>query len=112
LARVDSWLGIHYFAGFYGRSNDVFGAVPSLHVCYPLLIVLYAWPMTRALGRTLALAFFAAMCFAAVYLDHHWIVDVLLGIVYTLAVELCMRGWTRASHRNAESALVRATSDS
>jgi hypothetical protein len=27
LARVDAWLGVGYFAGFYGRSSDVFGAV-------------------------------------------------------------------------------------
>ena len=30
LARVDAWLGVPYFAGVYGRSSDVFGAVPSL----------------------------------------------------------------------------------
>ncbi|HKU37650.1 MAG TPA: phosphatase PAP2 family protein [Polyangiales bacterium] len=91
LARVDAWLGVGYFAAFYGRSNDVFGAVPSLHVGYPLLIVRYAWPLTRALARSAALAFFAAMCFAAVYLDHHWIIDVLLGIVYTLVVDFAVR---------------------
>lgn len=112
LARVDRWLGVPYFAGFYGRSNDVFGAVPSLHVGYPLLIVLYAWPMTGALGRTLALAFFFAMCFAAIYLDHHWIVDVLLGILYTLVVELGVRAWARSSNHDADGALVRAASDS
>ena len=25
LARVDDWLGVHYFAGMYGRSSDVLG---------------------------------------------------------------------------------------
>src|SRR6185436_20727216 len=32
LLRVDALMGMNYFAGFYGRSSDVFGAVPSLHV--------------------------------------------------------------------------------
>ena len=29
LLRVDDMMGIAYFTGFYGRSSDVFGAVPS-----------------------------------------------------------------------------------
>jgi phosphatidylglycerophosphatase A len=86
LARVDGWLGFGYFHGFYGRSSDVFGAVPSLHVAYPLLILLFGWPIFRVAGRTLAVLFFATMCFAAVYLDHHWVIDVLMGISYTLFV--------------------------
>ena len=87
LARVDAILGVPYFASFYGRSASVFGAVPSLHVAYPLLVLLFGWPRFRVLGRVLASLFFATMCFAAVYLDHHWIIDVLLGISYTLIVD-------------------------
>jgi phosphatidylglycerophosphatase A len=87
LARVDAWLGVPYFASFYGRSSSVFGAVPSLHVAYPLLLLVYGWPVFRAPGRAIAAAYFSAMCFAAVYLDHHWIIDVLLGISYTLIVD-------------------------
>jgi membrane-associated phospholipid phosphatase len=79
LARVDAWLGVGYFHGLYGRSSDVFGSVPSLHVAYPALILLEGWRWQRWAGRAAALAFAAWMAFAAVYLDHHWIVDVLLG---------------------------------
>lgn len=105
LARVDAMLGFAYFGAFYGRSNDVFGAVPSLHVAYPLLIVLEGW---RAFGslerlswlrwplRVGALAFFVSMCAAAVYLDHHWIVDVIVGIVYAVVVFVLFRWiWAR-----------------
>jgi membrane-associated phospholipid phosphatase len=86
LARVDALLGIHYFRDFYGRSSDVFGAVPSLHVSYPFLIVLFGLPVLGWPGRLLAVLFLVSMCVAAVVLDHHWIVDVLLGLAYTLAV--------------------------
>jgi hypothetical protein len=82
LTRVDALLGVHYFAGMYGRSSDVFGAVPSLHVAYPLLVVLVGWPYLRAVGRTLAVAFWVSMCVAAVYLDHHWIIDAVVGVAY------------------------------
>lgn len=86
LARVDALLGVGYFRGFYGRSHDVFGAVPSLHVSYPLLFVMVGWRYFNAPMRAAAVTFFVTMCFAAVYLDHHWIVDVLAGLTYTLAV--------------------------
>jgi len=86
LARVDAWVGVPYFAGFYGRSSDVFGAVPSLHVSYPLLMVIIGWPKHRALGRFLLVLFYLSMCFAAVYLDHHWVIDIVLGSGYALAV--------------------------
>jgi phosphatidylglycerophosphatase A len=86
LARVDARMGFAYFHSFYGRSSDVFGAVPSLHVAYPLLVLVFGWPHFRVVGRTLASLFFATMCFAAVYLDHHWVIDVVMGIAYTLIV--------------------------
>jgi phosphatidylglycerophosphate synthase len=85
LARVDAFLGAPVFHAFYARSSEVFGAVPSLHVTYPLLVLLSGWPLLRGLGRALAAAYFAAMCFAAVYLDHHWMLDVVLGVAYALA---------------------------
>ncbi len=86
LARVDAFLGMHYFRDFYGRASDVYGAVPSLHVAYPLLIMLFGWPVLRLPGRVLAVVFLLLMCTAAVYLDHHWIVDVVAGLGITLAV--------------------------
>jgi len=91
LARVDAWLGIPYFAGVYGRSSDVFGAVPSLHVAYPLLMLIDGFRRHRWLGRVLLIWFYLSMCFAAVYLDHHWIFDVVLGSLYTVVIAALMR---------------------
>jgi membrane-associated phospholipid phosphatase len=91
LLRVDAMLGMHYFQSFYGRASDVFGAVPSLHVAYPLLMILEGWPRHRALGRTLLLAFYACMAFAAVYLDHHWIIDAVVGSTYAIVAFLVLR---------------------
>jgi hypothetical protein len=85
LARVDAWLGVSFFGGLYGRSSDVFGSVPSLHVAYPLLILLEGWRWVRPTARAGAVLFAIWMSVAAVYLDHHWIVDVVLGWIYCLA---------------------------
>jgi hypothetical protein len=95
LLRVDALMGMNYFAGFYGRSSDVFGAVPSLHVAYPLLLLTEGWRLHRALGRTLLVAFYVWMCCAAVYLDHHWVIDVVLGSGYALATALGIRQFAR-----------------
>jgi hypothetical protein len=95
LARVDALLGFHYFGGFYGRSSDVFGAVPSLHVGYPSMCLLFGWPVFRWIGRTFAILFLASMCFAAVYLDHHWIVDVIIGLSYTLLIFVGVRALSK-----------------
>jgi len=102
LARVDAWLGVRYFGGFYGRSNDIFGAVPSLHVAYPLLIAIEGyrpfalrgglawlkWPL-----RIGSATFFIWMACAAVYLDHHWILDVICGCAYALVVYALFRSF-------------------
>lgn len=86
LARVDALMGIDYFRGMYGRASDVFGAVPSLHVSYPLLMALAGVRLHGALGKALLVGFFSMMCFSAVYLDHHWVIDVVAGTVYALSV--------------------------
>jgi membrane-associated phospholipid phosphatase len=92
LARVDHWLGVGYFHGFYARSNDVFGCVPSLHVAYPMLIALAAFRWAKLPGRILSVAWAVLMCFAAVYLDHHWVIDVVLGLGYGVAAWAIV-GW-------------------
>ncbi len=97
LARVDDLLGVAYFAGMYGRSSDVFGAVPSLHVAYPLLIVLVGWRFLGRVGRVISVGFWASMCFAAVYLDHHWVIDVVLGLAYCVIVHAAVALWFRTA---------------
>jgi membrane-associated phospholipid phosphatase len=95
LARVDARLGIHYFGGMYNRSSVVFGAMPSLHVAYALLVALEGWPAFAHGWRVASFGFFALMCFSAVYLDHHWVLDVLAGIAYSVVVVLVARAATR-----------------
>jgi len=91
LARVDAWLGISFFSGMYGRSSDVFGAVPSLHVAYPLLLLLDGFRRHRWLGRSLLIWFYLSMCCAAVYLDHHWVFDIVVGSLYAVVVSSLIR---------------------
>ncbi len=101
LARVDALLGVPYFAGLYSRSSSVFAAVPSLHVTYPLLIVLEGRALFGRALRATSVVYFASMCLAAVYLDHHWVVDILLGVAYGLVARALVR--TVALERRVEA---------
>ena len=95
LARVDARLGIHYFAGMYGRSSSVFGAMPSLHCAYALLVAVEGWAVFSKAWRGASIGFFALMCFSAVYLDHHWVLDAIAGVLYCLIVVAAARVLTR-----------------
>ena len=97
LLRVDALLGVDYFRGFYGRSSETFGALPSLHVAYPALLTLESWPYLSRPLRAAAVGYAALMCFAAVYLDHHWVLDVLLGLAYAAALHGLVRWLLRPS---------------
>lgn len=87
-ARFDLLLGTHFFQGMYSRSADVFGAIPSLHVAYPLIGAYFALRF-RSLRLPLV-GFYFLMCFSAVYLNHHYVLDILWGSAYALAVCLVL----------------------
>ena len=98
-ARVDALLGIAYFQSMYAKASSVFGALPSLHCAYPLLLALEGY---RAFGprlRAAAFAYWGAMIFSAVYLDHHWVLDALLGSAYAVVVFFVVRGLPRLAAR-------------
>jgi inositol phosphorylceramide synthase catalytic subunit len=83
LAHIDDILGIRYFHAFYARSSNVFAAIPSMHVAYPMLVWLHGRERYRRFGWVFA-SFWLLVCFSAVYLGHHYIIDVLLGCAYAL----------------------------
>jgi len=107
LARVDAVLGMTYFHDFYSRASSVFGAMPSMHCAYPLLGLLTAWRHATWRTRPLHLFYVFWMATAALYLDHHWILDILGGWLVaivavataTVAVQAAEGRRLRAIHR-------------
>jgi membrane-associated phospholipid phosphatase len=81
-ARFDEMLGTSFFSGMYGRAADVHGAIPSLHVSYPLLALIFALQFRRL--RVFSLCFYLLMCFSAVYLNHHYVLDLIWGSAYAV----------------------------
>jgi hypothetical protein len=82
--RFDHLIGIPLMQGFYGKAADVFGAIPSLHIVYPFLAMVYGWQLRRF--RWIAVPYFLLVCFAAVYLNHHYLLDIFVGLGIALAV--------------------------
>ena len=76
--RFDQIVGLPLMAGFYGKSADVFGAIPSLHVAYPFLAACYGFSLKKF--RWVAVPYWLLVCFSAVYLNHHYVIDMIVGI--------------------------------
>jgi len=74
--------GTRFFTAMYAAGSNPFGAIPSLHISYPVLSVVFAMRLKRL--RTFTVVFASLVAFAAVYLNHHYLIDVLLGVVYGL----------------------------
>ncbi len=89
LSRLDALLGVPIARTFYAGSANVFGAMPSLHVAYATLVACLVFPLRGAL-RWATVAFAVSMAFSAVYLRHHYILDVLFGAL--LAVPFAIVG--------------------
>jgi inositol phosphorylceramide synthase catalytic subunit len=80
LDRVDALLNIDLFHRIYTRNSNVFAAMPSLHSAYPLVSLLYA---IKSEKRWLIAMFgitSVGIWLAAIYTNHHYILDVAAGI--------------------------------
>lgn len=78
LSRFDALVGLPIADIFYSKSANVFGAMPSLHVAYAVLVAFVSWPL-RGYLRIFTLLFAASIVFSAVYLRHHYLLDVVAG---------------------------------
>lgn len=81
LARFDSYFGVEVFKSIYAKSSNVFAAMPSLHSSYPVLVVYYGIKNRLGAVNILFSVIMVGIWFAAVYSGHHYLLDVLAGIV-------------------------------
>jgi membrane-associated phospholipid phosphatase len=64
--------------------SDKFAAFPSLHAAYAVLFTVYALRLSRKLGL-LVLVIACGVFFSTIYLGQHYVIDLLGGIIYSLA---------------------------
>lgn len=80
LARFDLMFNVSLFKGMYGMGANVFAAMPSLHSANPAALLFFGWNYFNKYARPALLCFGLGIWFSAVYLNHHYILDVLAGI--------------------------------
>ena len=81
LARFDAYFGIHVFKGLYAKSSNVFAAMPSLHSSYPLIVLYYGIKKRLGWINIPFAIIMVGIWFAAVYSSHHYVLDVIAGII-------------------------------
>ncbi|MCP2045360.1 phosphatase PAP2 family protein [Pontibacter sp. HSC-36F09] len=82
LVRFDEFFGITVFHSLYAKGSNVFAAMPSLHSAYPLIVLYYALKNRLGLvAKVLFTIITVGIWFAAVYTSHHYVLDVLAGII-------------------------------
>lgn len=113
LLRTDEVLGIKYFENAYSVASYAFGAMPSLHVAMPAWVALHM----RSTTSRITLWFFTfVMCFYAVYLNHHYVLDLVAGVALAIGVYWVvhhgpLKGKATATHQWLREAFSRQGSD-
>ncbi len=81
LARFDAYFNTTIFKHLYEKSSNVFAAMPSLHASYPLIVLYYGIKFKMGKWNYVFAINILGIWFAAVYTSHHYILDVLAGII-------------------------------
>jgi hypothetical protein len=109
LAKFDSYFHAGIFKSIYAKGSNVFAAMPSLHSSYPVIVLYYG--IKNKLGRA-NIFFFIVMIgiwFSAVYLSHHYVLDVLAGMLCAVTgitlfnILLSKAGWFKRFIDNYEN---------
>lgn len=89
LTRFDAMFGVSVFSNMYSVGSNVFAAMPSLHSASPMAAILFGWNYFNSFwGRLCLLSFGMGVWFSAVYLNHHYVLDVLGGMLCAILAVL------------------------
>ena len=84
--RLDKMFNVQLFHSIYSASPVKFGAMPSLHVAWPaIILVSKPW-----FSDTVGVLHVVWIAWAALYSNHHYGVDAMAGIFLVFLVNYCM----------------------
>jgi uncharacterized membrane protein len=81
LSRFDAYFHINLFKSIYAKGSNVFAAMPSLHSAYPVIVLYYGFRNRLGLANIFFAIVVMGIWFTAVYASHHYVLDVLAGII-------------------------------
>jgi hypothetical protein len=85
LAKFDAYFHAGIFKSIYSKGSNVFAAMPSLHSSYPLIVLYYGIKNRLGMINIFFAVVMFGIWFTAVYASHHYILDVLAGILSAIA---------------------------
>ena len=84
LLNVDKMIGMNFFQTMWGGFNpNHFAAIPSLHGSYPLAAAFFMYKKFKRYPLLLAI-YPIGVWFSAVYLNQHYIIDLIIGALYLM----------------------------
>jgi len=97
LSRFDRLIHYPLFKYIYGRNSNVFAAFPSLHSSYLVIALFYSIRGKNPIAISSVIGLFMVGIWGtAVYTGHHYVIDVLGGILLALAgIFLFENGWMK-----------------
>ncbi len=86
LLDLDKLSGLAIFQTLYGAlSSNQYAAVPSIHSAYALIVAFFAIRKWRRVGY-IVLLWPIGMWFSALWLNHHYLIDIVWAVAYVLPV--------------------------
>jgi hypothetical protein len=85
LVKFDNYFHAGIFKSIYSKGSNVFAAMPSLHSSYPIIVLYYGLKNRLGLMNIFFAIVMLGIWFTAVYASHHYIVDVIAGIITAIA---------------------------
>lgn len=106
--RLDAYYGYFLFHEMYSKSPITYGSFPSLHVAFPTVILMNGSWISWKFG----LFHVCLISWAALYSHHHYLIDVIGGILLTFfTYQIYNKVWNPFQHYNEKSRLKSFTSD-
>jgi inositol phosphorylceramide synthase catalytic subunit len=81
LLRFDHFFNLPVFESIYSKSSNVFAAMPSLHSAYPFIVLYFGLKNRMGIVNVVFAVITAGIWLSAVYTDHHYVMDVLVGVI-------------------------------
>lgn len=108
LANFDNLLGMNLSSKIYELSPFVFGAIPSMHAGMTALAWIYIFRTGKKISLIIGI-YAIGMWVAALYLQHHYVIDVILGILYAGVAYLIVERILASRVRSCYGFLFRQT---
>ena len=79
LARFDEFIGYPLYTNLYTQGTNTFGAMPSMHAAFPLILVFYSLKFKNWWVTSIAFISLIGIWYGAVYTSHHYVIDIIFG---------------------------------